>query len=190
MNEQPVKPETAEAFEYHLTEYGKKYEEATSRLQWRGGQTGLARVSDSDLDEALKFEEAVTDLKNRIALLTDALGELLNAQRLRAEGQPALEAYQRDLYKLQEENRYREMNEERPELYTLHAVAVKKVMREAQAVAKVKWNKLENYWIPLAVFATVNGLTTEEADKVITDYIEARKMSYTVSTKNLKMKVA
>lgn len=51
-------------------------------------------------------------------------------------------------------------------------------------------NDLTNYFYAKDVYATVNGLTLDEAEKALDDYIEARQMSYTVSTKNLKMWVA
>jgi hypothetical protein len=190
MNEQPIKPELAEAYETALNAYGDKYEEATSRLRWRGGLTALRRFSDTVEDQEEKFAGAIEDLRNRIVLLSEALAELQTADKHRTLGEPALYEYETALGRWHEQNRYRELYEENPEAYTLHAIAVKKVMREAEEKAGKPWNKLTNYWLTLSVYETVQGLTREESEEALTAYIESRQMSYTVSTKNLKMKVA
>lgn len=188
MNEKPQPSQTADLFDHALKMYGDTYDQATSQVWWRGQETALRRLDD---EQAENFAQMLEDIENRITALKSAQSWLENAEALRqAGGATELKEYETKLYKWHEENRNRQMFDENPEAYTLHAVAVKKVMREAQAQAKVKWNRLENYWLPLAVYATVNGLTSEEADKAVSDYIEARQMSYTVSTKNLKMKVA
>jgi hypothetical protein len=190
LNGQPIKPKSAEDYEYFLNEFGRLYEEATNRLQWRGGLTALRRYSDTEDEQAQKFADTLDDLRNRIDLFGQALGNLTNANRLRLEGEPALYEYEKQLQNWHEQNRHRELFAEKPEAYTLHAIAVKKVIREAQLAKRVKWNSLENYYLAKAVYATVNGLTLDEVEEALDRHIEARQMSYTVSTKNLKMKVA
>lgn len=190
VNPQPIKPAIAEAFEFRLNEYARLYEEATDRIQWRGGVSNLRRYADTDTEQAEKFLEAITELENRIALWQEALTSLRMASIGLEKGEPALYQYEQDLQKWHAKNRHYEMHEANPEEYSLHAIAVKKVICLAQEKANVKWNKRSHYWMYKDVYATVNGLTPEEVEQALDEYIQARQMSYTVSTKNLKMKVA
>ena len=187
---QPIKPEIAEAFETALWNYAELYEQATSRISWRGNMTNLSRFTDTPEAQAENFTEAIADLQNRIELWNKALASLRIAERDREKGAEALYGYKREMGNWHEANRYREMFELDPELYSLHAIAIKKVMREAEQAKKVKWNKLTHYFLDLAVYACVNGVTREEAEEALDGYIEARQMAYTVSTKNLRMRVS
>ena len=189
-NPEPVKSDKAEAYEKHLNAYGELYEQATNRLTWRGGTTDLNRVTDTPEEQALKYAEAVTDLEARIDLWKQALSFLKSAERLHADGGAELYEYNFAMSKWHEANRYRELYAEAPELYTVHAIAIKKAMREAEQKAGKPWSKLTNYYLQLNVYATVNGVTVPEAEQALTEYIEARQMTYTVSTKNLKMRVS
>lgn len=186
---QPIKPAIAEAFQNALVNFGVKYEEATNRLQWRGGQTLLTRPFDTEEEAEQAFTDAIADLQARIQSFTEALHELRTAKTLK-KGAVALHDYERAMYVYWDNQRNLEAFKENPEKYTLHAIAVKKVIREAQAHKKVSWSKLENYWHEKGVYATVHGLTYEQVENALDEYITAKEMSYTVSTKNLKMKVA
>lgn len=192
MNEtpEPTKPETASKYEEALTSFGTNFEEATSRLSWRGGLSSLTRRWDeTEENHAEKFDEVITDLTRRIAIWQTALEDLKRASNLRAEGEPALGEYNTALSDWYEQNRHRELFAANPETYTLHAIAVKKAIRKAQEKAGKK-SHLEHYWIDAIVYGTISGLTRQEVDIALDDYIQARQVSYTLSTKNLKMKVA
>lgn len=186
----PVKPELAERYEEALTSFGANYEEATNRLQYRGGLSATRRWKETVEERAEIFAEAISDLERRIAIWQTALEDLKRASNLRETGEPALAEYETALQNWHEQNRHREMFEQYPELYTLHAIAIKKAMNTAEIAKGVKWSKQTRYGMEFAVYATVNGLTREEVEQAVDDYIEARQMSYTVSTKNIKMKVA
>jgi hypothetical protein len=184
--EKPTQTEKAQAYE--TTRHA--YREAFSTMN-------SSRFISSSLDH-LTAEEQAEKLAEIEAYILEKLEATNKTFQLLKELQTAdLVQGKHEFYECEralgtwaEQARHREAYEANPEEFTLHAIAVKKVMREAEAHAKKPWNKLTNYYWFKAVYATVQGLTLEEAEEALDRYIEARQMSYTVSTKNLKMKVA
>lgn len=189
-NAPPVKSALAERYENALNAFGDKVEEATKQLRFRGGQSDLRRYGNTAEEQAEKFLDTIENIGNRVASLQSALLNLKQAERLREDGEPALFEYEHAIQKWHADNTNREIYEANPEDFTLHAIAIKKVMREAEQVAKKPWHKLTNYYYYKGIYATVKGLTADEVEQALDEYIKARQMSYTVSTKNLKMRVA
>lgn len=191
MFEQPVKTATAEAFEQAVQNYGDKYEEATSRAFYRGNASDIEdRYGELTAEKKAELYETLeADILGRIVSLQEALSHLQEAKS-NLNGNAELVEYYRNFHKWAEDNRRREMFEKNPEAYTIHEIAVRLVMNEAETKAGKPWSKTTRYYEQLRVYATVNGLSVEDAETKIRMYVEARGLSYTVSTKNLRMRVA
>jgi hypothetical protein len=184
--EQPIKSELAERYEETKTAYREAFSTVNSSRFMRSD------FFESDED---KRAEKLADVREYLAEKAEAtaraleLIEMLETAEMKKGEQELLE-FQSAQWRYIDHARNLEAYEKEPERFSVHALAVLVVMRKAEEARGVKWKKLTNYYFEQDVYRSVHGVTNEEAEATFNNYIEARQMSYTVSTKNLKMRVA
>ena len=184
--EQPTKTELAERYEETKTAYREAFSTVNSSRFMR---------SDFFESDEEKRAEKLADVREYLAEKAEAttrsleLIETLETSEMK-KGEEELLEFQHNQWRYIDYIRDLEAYEKEPERFTVHALAVLVVMRRAEEERGIKWKKLTNYYFEQGVYRSVHGVTNEEAEATFNAYIETHGMSYTVSTKNLRMRVA